>query len=510
MGQPEPASAVATAETNGGEKDKKKHERGLWPYVIVNFSYLLFTVTDGAVRMMVLLHARTLNFTAWEIALMFTLYEAAGVVTNLLAGVAGARWGIKATLLSGLTLQLVGLGMLLGWNNEWSKSTAITYVVLAQMLCGIAKDLVKLGGKTVAKLVTPDEKKGQLFQLVAVVTGWKNSLKGVGYFLGSVLLLWDSGPNGTWGAVFVLMAIIVIAYPWAALKLNKDLGRDKNKSNATLSQVFSLPPDATEKDKERYWNRNWLSLGRCFLFAARDCWFEVPLPIFLRDPVAGLGWSYPATGAFLGGYIICYGQVQANAMVILRPLQQFDKEQNIVPNKWHVVLWALLNIPPMLFIGGFIQWSAAFACALPPDGAHINATHEFVGTNVSPDLTYCDDAAITTRVVVLITGVTLFAFVFAINSAINSGMIAGYSTNASAAKNMGFYYMSNAAGRLCGTLLSGVLYSNGHFAACFWAGAVCFGITVVASLPMRDSGALRCGRRVSCCATGADDAVVAP
>ena len=181
-----------------------------------------------------------------------------------------------------------------------------------------------------------------------------------------------------------------------------------------------------------------------------------------------------------------------------------------MPNKWHVVLWALLNIPPMLFIGGFIQWSAAFACALPPDGAHINATHEFVGTNVSPDLTYCDDAAITTRVVVLITGVTLFAFVFAINSAINSGMIAGYSTNASAAKNMGFYYMSNAAGRLCGTLLSGVLYSNGHFAACFWAGAVCFGITVVASLPMRDSGALRCGRRVSCCATGPDDAVVAP
>lgn len=506
MGQPEPASA----DSNGAEKDKKKHERGLWPYVIVNSSYLLFTVTDGAVRMMVLLHARTLNFTAWEIALMFTLYEAAGVVTNLLAGIAGARWGIKATLLGGLTLQLAGLGMLLGWDNEWSKSTAITYVILAQMLCGIAKDLVKLGGKTVAKLVTPDEKKGQLFQLVAAVTGWKNSLKGAGYFLGSVLLLWDSGPNGTWGAVFVLMGIIVVAFPWAALKLNKELGRDKNKSNATLSQVFSLPPDATDEDKERYWNRNWLSFGRCFLFAARDCWFEVPLPIFLRDPVVGLGWSYPATGAFLGGYIICYGQVQANAMIILRPLQQFDKEQNIVPNKWHVVLWALLNVPPVLLLGSFIQWSAAFACALPPQETYANATAEFSGADVLPSLPYCDDAAITTRVVVLITGVVLFAFVFAINSAINSGMIAGYSTNASAAKNMGFYYMSNAAGRLCGTLLSGVLYSNGHFAACFWAGAVCFSITALASLPMRDNGVLRCGRRVACCATKSDDAVVAP
>ena len=482
------------------KKKKKKHEQGLWPYVIVNSSYLLFTVTDGAVRMMVLLHARTLNFTAWEIAMMFTLYEAAGVVTNLLAGVAGARWGIKATLMAGLTLQLGGLGMLLGWRNEWDKSTAITYVTLAQMLCGIAKDLVKLGGKTVAKLVTPDEQKGQLFQLVAAVTGWKNSLKGAGYFLGSVLLLWDSGPNGTWGAVFVLMAIIVIAYPWAALKLNKDLGRDGSKSNATLSQVFSLPPDATDKDRENYWNRNWLSFGRCFLFAARDCWFEVPLPIYLRDPVMGLGWSYPATGAFLGGYIICYGQVQANAMIILRPLQQFDKENNIVPNKWHVILWALLNIPPVVFIGAFIQWSAAFACALPPGDADAAAG---VDTAIDTAVTYCDDAAVTTRVVVLVSGVVLFAFVFAINSAINSGMIAGYSSNASAAKNMGFYYMSNAAGRLCGTLLSGVLYSNGHFASCFWAGAACFVVTALASLPMRDNGILRCGRRVACCAEGA-------
>jgi hypothetical protein len=218
------------------KKKKKKHEQGLWPYVIVNSSYLLFTVTDGAVRMMVLLHARTLNFTAWEIAMMFTLYEAAGVVTNLLAGVAGARWGIKATLMAGLTLQLGGLGMLLGWRNEWDKSTAITYVTLAQMLCGIAKDLVKLGGKTVAKLVTPDEQKGQLFQLVAAVTGWKNSLKGAGYFLGSVLLLWDSGPNGTWGAVFVLMAIIVIADATAANRMPR---------SARCSRCPQTPPTKT-------------------------------------------------------------------------------------------------------------------------------------------------------------------------------------------------------------------------------------------------------------------------
>lgn len=496
------AGEAAAAVADRPQTKQQKAEAGLMPYVIVNSSYLLFTVTDGAVRMLVLLHARTLHFTAWEIALMFTLYEAAGVVTNLLAGVAGARWGIKCTLMAGLTLQLIGLAMLLGWDSSWDKSTAITYVTLAQMLCGIAKDLVKLGGKTVSKLVTPAEQKGQLFQLVAAVTGWKNSLKGCGYFLGSVLLLWKTGPNGTWAAVFTLMGIIVVAYPWAALRLNSQLGRDANKNNATLRQVFSLPPDASDLDRENYWNRNWLSFGRCFLFAARDCWFEVPLPIFLRDPVYGLGWSAPATGAFLGGYIICYGQVQANAMTILRPLQQFDKENNIVPNKWHVIMWALLNIPPVVFIGGFIQWSDAFACILPPDAiVDANASTLEIAENIG-GIEYCDDAAVTTRVAVLVAGVVVFAFVFAINSAINSGMIAGYSSNASAAKNMGFYYMSNAVGRLCGTLTSGVLYSNGHFAACFWAGTASFIICAVTSIPLRDNGALRCGKRVACCVDG--------
>ena len=397
---------------------KPRMEQGLWPYIIVNCSYLLYTVTDGAVRMLVLMHARNLDFTAWEIALMFTLYESAGVVTNLLAGVAGARWGIKATLMAGLTLQLVGLAMLLGWDNDWDKSTAITYVTLAQMLCGIAKDLVKLGGKTVAKLVTPDEKKGQLFQLVAAITGWKNSLKGAGYFLGSVLLLWDSGPNGTWGAVFVLMAIILLAYPWAALKLSRELGRDSNKQNATLRQVFSMPPDASDLDRQNFYNRNWLSLGRCFLFAARDCWFEVPLPIWMMDPAVGLGWSRPAAGAFLGGYIICYGQVQANAMVLLRPLRQFDKDSNLVPNKWTVILWAALCIPPTALLGGFVQWSPAFACALAPapvaEGGSASLSEG--GADV------CDDsvAALRERTAVLVAGVAAFAVIFAVNSAINS------------------------------------------------------------------------------------------
>jgi MFS family permease len=156
------------AESDG----KKKGATGLWPFVIVSSSYLLYTTTDGAIRMIVLLHAYQKGFSAMEVAIMFTLYEVAGVVTNLLAGIAGSRWGLRNTLLVGLFLQLVGISSLFGWREDaWSKLESIIFVTFSQMLCGIAKDLTKLGGKTVAKLVTPDEKQTSLFRLVSFITG---------------------------------------------------------------------------------------------------------------------------------------------------------------------------------------------------------------------------------------------------------------------------------------------------------------------------------------------------
>lgn len=178
------------------EEEAPKHQsfmeaassKALRPFVIISSSYLLFTITDGAIRMIVLLHAYTKSFSALEVAIMFTLYELAGVVTNLAAGVMGARWGIKFTLICGLSLQLVSYALLFGWQDDWSKTEAIIYVTFAQMFAGVAKDLTKLGGKTVTKLVTPDEQDTKLFKLVSLITGWKNSLKGVGYFLGSALL----------------------------------------------------------------------------------------------------------------------------------------------------------------------------------------------------------------------------------------------------------------------------------------------------------------------------------
>lgn len=180
-------SAAAASSTGTGAGTGSGEFSALWPFIVISITYLLFTVTDGAVRMLVLLHAYNKGFTAMEVAIMFTLYELMGAVTNLAAGVAGAKWGIRATLISGLALQIVGLGMLYGWSDAWNKSEAIVYVTAAQALCGVAKDLTKLGGKTVTKLVTPEEKQVKLFKLVSALTGYKNSLKGVGYFMARTL-----------------------------------------------------------------------------------------------------------------------------------------------------------------------------------------------------------------------------------------------------------------------------------------------------------------------------------
>jgi hypothetical protein len=371
--------------------------------------------------------------------------------------------------------------MLLGWSEDWSKEASIVYVTLAQMLCGIAKDLVKLPGKTVAKLVTKQDEEARLFTLISRITGWKNSVKGVGYFLGSLLVLWDVGPNGTWGAVFVLLALVLLALPWPMFRLGCGLGRD-SKKNATLRAVFCLPSDATAEDRAHHYNRNWLSLGRCFLFGARDCWFEVPLPLYLQS---ALGWSRPATGAVLAGYIVIYGQCQANAMTILLPLRQFDKdaEPPLVPHKWHVVLWAALIVPSLVWVGVVVQ-------------ARQQSLEDAILLGVDRDASL--DA------VLVLIGVVVFAFVFGVNSAINSGLVAKYSTKNKASANLGFYYMSNAAGRLLGTLTSGLIYSSGdydgqHFAWCFWAATASTLLVVIASLPLRDSGRLHCG---DCCACG--------
>ena len=420
-------TAAPTDDVEASSSTKKITNHALFPFAIVSISYILFTITDGAVRMIVLLHAYGKSFTAMEIAVMFSLYELMGVATNLVAGIMGARWGIRATLLTGLSLQIGGLGMLFAWTDAWSKMEAIAYVTGAQALCGIAKDLTKLGGKTVTKLVTPDEKQNRLFVLVSGLTGLKNSFKGVGYFLGAWLLTMSYETS-----LIVMIVLIAIAFPFGFFGLRKDLGR-VGKENVTLKKALTQ-------------NRNtkYLSLSRVFLFGSRDLWFEIPLPFFLRDATEGMGWSRSAVGAMLAGYIIVYGQLQSwTPQLVLKPLKQSP------PNKRVAVLWNVLLVLCPLFLG---------ACV---------STDMFDSKN--------KEKYEKARTVLIILGIALFAFLFAVNSAIHSYLVVKYAEGNKLSMSVGFYYMANAFGRLLGTILSGFIYTafkddaKTGFAVCFWA-----------------------------------------
>ena len=482
-----------------GEKEEEEDDthknyycsETLRPFVIISSSYLLFTVTDGAIRMIVLLHAYNNNFSALEVAIMFTLYELAGVFTNLAAGIMGAKWGIKLTLICGLALQLVSYGLLFLWDESWDKSTSIVFVTFAQMFGGIAKDLTKLGGKTVTKLVTPDDASTQLFKLVSLITGWKNSLKGVGYFAGGALL------NVSYElALTSMMGLILLAMPWAMLGLDKNLGTAK-KENASLSAVFTRENP----------NLNILSLSRLFLFASRDFWFEVPLPFYLRSPsceglgettctfdedcnsgaicgfndvcenlntgggCGGIGWDRISTGAFLGLYIIIYGQVQSwTPQLVTTPLKQTP------PNKLTEMLWGTINCIPTAVMAVVLYEAHTF---------HFETNDQ--------------------KVAWLVAVVASFAVIFAINSSIHSYLVVKYAKKDKLAVSVGLYYMSNALGRLMGTIGSGLLFTyagdNGTMglAACFLAGTFSSALAVVITAFIEDQDVgLKCGSCLTC------------
>jgi hypothetical protein len=423
------------------------------------------------------------------------------------AGFMGAKWGIRFTLICGLSLQLFSFGLLFGWKDEWTKEQAIIYVTISQMFAGIAKDLTKLGGKTVTKLVTPEEQNTRLFKLVSLITGWKNSLKGVGYFLGSALLQVSYEL-----ALGVMMGIVLLAMPWAILGLDANLGTAKN-SNAKWHEVFKLDNH----------NLNWLSFARLFLFASRDFWFEVPLPFFLRSPsceglgfdecledldcsrgaicgdgicqninagggCGGLGVDRVIVGAFLGGYIILYGQVQSwTPQLVTGPLGQTP------PNKLTEVFWCLFNCIPTLVMWIVLSWSPAFE-------------------------EYNSEAMTIWIAVVMVC----FAVIFAINSSIHSYLVVNYASKDKVAVSVGFYYMSNAMGRLLGTLGSGVLYTFvgenfgelagsdavAGLAACFLAGTICSLLSALITVKIHDNKTgLKCGSCLTIVAESEDEPV---
>jgi hypothetical protein len=378
-------------------------------YILVTAAYWGFTLTDGALRMLVLLHFYALGYSATQIAFLFLLYEFCGVITNLVGGWVGSAMGLKVTLFAGLALQVFALLVLALLNPAWPELLSVVYVMGAQALSGIAKDLTKMSSKSAIKVLIPEQAQGTLFRWVALLTGSKNALKGAGFFLGGVLLT-GLGFRGALVAMAVGLAVILAV---AVVSLPGTMGRTTAK--VKFSRILSKSRDI-----------NLLSTARMFLFGSRDIWFVVGLPVFLS---ASLGWGYAEVGGFLALWVIGYGAVQAMAPKLLER--------------------GLAGGPPR---GGAAAVGAFALTALT------GVIAVGVGLDWSPWIT-------------VVGGLALFGLVFALNSAVHSYLILAYSAREQAALNVGFYYMANAMGRLIGTLLSGVMFQWGGLVACLWVSA---------------------------------------
>ena len=393
-------------------------------YAVITGGYWAFTLTDGAIRMLIVLYFHQLGYTPLAIASLFLFYEFFGIVTNLVGGWLGARFGLNTTMHIGMLLQVFALLML----TVPTEYLTIFYVMSAQALSGIAKDLNKMSAKASVKLFVPAETSEHatsktLFKWIAILTGSKNTLKGVGFFLGGLLL----AVYGFSGALFVLAGCLFIVLVMTWLLLPNNLGTTKSK--AKFSQIFSNEPAI-----------NWLSAARFFLFGSRDVWFVVALPVYLT---ATLGWQAESIGSFFALWIIGYGIIQALTPKLLK--------QHSPDGKTAKQLALLLTFIP-----------AGIALALTQ--------------NINPNW-------------VVIAGLSLFAIVFAINSAVHSYLIVEWSDHDKVAMNVGFYYMANAGGRLTGTVLSGLLFQHYSLAGCLIASSIFIAITTLFShqLPVTTS-----------------------
>jgi predicted MFS family arabinose efflux permease len=385
-------------------------------YALVTAGYWVFTVTDGALRMLVLLHFHELGYTPLAIAFLFLAYEFMGIVTNLVGGWVGSRRGLNRTLVAGLITQIVALSTLTLLDDNWSTWFAVTFVMILQALSGVAKDLTKMSSKSAVKTVAGD---GALFRMVAILTGSKNALKGVGFFVGAALLSWIGFDAALW-SMSAALAVTVVALMFF---LNEDIGKSKRK--APLRSVLS---------KSTALNR--LSAARVFLFASRDIWFVVALPVFLADE---LGWSHEGIGAFLAAWVIGYGIVQSSAPQLLIMTGSAGDEVGAT-RRWALILGVI---------------TAVIAVAVATD---VGATVAIVG------------------------GLIVFGVVFAMNSALHSFLVLAYADDDEVAMDVGFYYAANAVGRFVGTLASGLLFVLGGLTAALIGSAVVVGATWLLAL----------------------------
>ncbi len=387
---------------------------GVRNFAIVTASYWGFTLTDGAIRMLVLLHFYSLGYTPFMIAFLFLLYETAGIFANLGGGWLAARFGIPRMLMTGLSLQIAGLLLLSALNPAWSTTLSVAWVVTAQGIAGVAKDFTKTASKSAIK-ATSEGGSGQLFKWVAWFTGSKNAMKGVGFFVGGLLL----ETVGFRGALWLMAGLLAVVLTAIALSLPRELG--KAKASKSFQELFA---------KSRA--INLMAAARIFLFGSRDVWFVVGLPVFLYSQ----NWHYMEVAGFVASWTIGYGLIQAIAPSVVR--RSPDGLSREVPEArlWGVVLTA---IPAVL--------------ALTLDHTRI----------ARPDL-------------LITVGLCVFGVAFAVISSLHSYLILAYAGSKKAAEDVGFYYAANAGGRLLGILLSGALAGWGGIAACLWGSAIMLAI----------------------------------
>ena len=390
--------------------DISAQPKRLSAYIAVTAAYWAFMLTDGALRMLVLLHFHALGFSPVQLAYLFVLYEIAGMVTNLCAGWIAARFGLTSTLYAGLGIQVLALLALAQLDPTWAVGLSVAYVMVVQGASGVAKDLAKMSSKSAVKLLAPAED-GGLFRWVALLTGSKNAVKGLGFLLGAALL-------ASFGFVWAVLGMAaILAVILVAVLIAMPPGLPKGRKGAKFSEVFSKSA-----------NVNWLSAARVFLFGARDVWFVVGIPIYfyavLSDgSVSGNRSAFFMIGTFMAIWVILYGFVQTATPRLLRVSTRPAHELVGAAKGW---AWALAAIPAVLT-----------AAALVEEGPQTWLT------------------------IVLVAGLLLFGAVFAINSALHSYLILAFTKADRVTMDVGFYYMANAAGRLLGTLLSGLTFQIG-------------------------------------------------
>ncbi|MDC0611234.1 organoarsenical effux MFS transporter ArsJ [Vibrio sp.] len=392
-------------------------DRSIRQYMIVTFNYWNFTLTDGALRMLVVLYFHQLGYGTLAIASLFLFYEFFGVVTNLIGGWLGARLGLNRTMNIGLAIQVLAL-LMMAVPASW---LTVVWVMVAQALSGIAKDLNKMSAKSSIKGLVSGDQQNTLYKWIAALTGSKNALKGIGFFLGGLLL----STIGFQNAMFLMAAVLVLVFISSLYWLDQELGKAKTKPK--FNDIFSKSSSV-----------NILAAARLFLFGARDIWFVVALPIYLGTV---FGWDYYWVGGFMACWVVGYGVVQGFAPRIT------GKKSGHVPHGAAATAWAavLVLIMAMIAVAVEYQWHPQ---------------------------------------IVIVSGLLVFGAAFAVNSSLHSYLIVSYAKEDGASLDVGFYYMANAMGRLIGTVLSGWIFQQYGFAACLWASLLFLVLTMLISIKL--------------------------